>query len=344
MRKTLLLFAVAVIGHCQLTLAQSACTQTLRLAQSVYDQGRLQELPNLIENCLKNGFTDQEKVNAYKLLTLTYIYLEEPEKADDAMLALLRADNEFAPNDAVDPAELVALYHTFRTNPIYRIGLKAGTVASQPNVISADFVSSSVSEYTYSFGLNIAVAAEIPLKRKFKNFNLNTELSFQTRVFNGHNSKGDTVRTTTSTEKQNWISLPISLQRDIYQKGEFFKAYVSGGFSAEYLLSASKTMLSERTGYSPVEERPIDLKEQRNKFNVGLIVSGGIKRKISKGFLIVEARYQYGLMPALTKNDVYKDLQSVIDYKSVDGIYKLNTLSLSVGYVLNRYNPKKLTN
>jgi hypothetical protein len=342
MRRVLLCFLVATFCHQISARAQSTCAQTLRLAQSVYEQGRLQELPNLLEGCLRNGFSDQEKVNAYKLLTLTYIYLEEPAKADENMLLLLQTNNEFKPNDAVDPAEFVAIYNTFRTWPIYRLGLKAGTIAAQPSVISSDYVNSGSSTYKYAFGFTLAVAGEIPLKGIFRKFYLNPELSFQSRNFTSTNSKGDTVRTTTSTETQNWISVPISLQHDVFSKGDNFKIFAAGGLAPEYLISAKKKLLSERTGFSPVEERELSLNEVRNPFNIGLLASAGIKKKISKGYLIVELRYQYSLLPALKSEDVYGQLTSIIDYKTVDGVYRVNTLSVSVGYVLNRYNPKKL--
>ena len=58
--------------------AQSSCAQTLRNARATYDQGRLHELPDLLAGCIGNGFTQQEKVEAYKLLTLAYIYLAVP--------------------------------------------------------------------------------------------------------------------------------------------------------------------------------------------------------------------------------------------------------------------------
>jgi hypothetical protein len=175
MRKVLLLFLVASFCHQISVRAQSTCAQTLRLAQSVYEQGRLQELEGLLAGCLENGFTDEEKVNAYKLLTLTYIYLEEPEKADRTMLSLLQTNNEFAPNDAVDPAEFVALYHTFRTWPIYRVGLKLGSIAAQPSVITADYVNDGISEYNYGYGFKAAVAFEIPLLGNQNKFAVNPE-------------------------------------------------------------------------------------------------------------------------------------------------------------------------
>ena len=84
------------------TYAQtSTCAQTLRLARSTYEQGRFHEIPALLNSCLtsSNGFSKQEKVEALRILTLSYIYQEEPLQADDAMLTLLNTDHYFEIND-----------------------------------------------------------------------------------------------------------------------------------------------------------------------------------------------------------------------------------------------------
>lgn len=321
---------------------QATCTQTLRLAQSIYEQGRLHELPALLQECIRHGFNDEERVAAYKLLTLTHIYLEEPEKADEMMLALLRADTEFTVNDAVDPAEFVALYKTFRTYPIYRIGGKLGAVASAPSIVSADFVDDGTNTYSYSFGFAGTVSAEIPLGLRAKKFALNPELAFQINSFNATNSGANPVKVTDATETQTWISLPISLQYTIYEKG-ITHVFASAGMSADYLLGASINIFSDRgDNNSTVSENAYSVMDQRNAFNAGMILSAGFKRKIGKGFLVTELRYKAGLLPMLTKADTYENATLVYNYHYVDGIFKMNTLSLSVGYVLNRYNPKKL--
>src|SRR5258708_35540508 len=214
--------------------AQPNCSQTLRLANSTYEQGRLHELPSLLEGCLKSGFALAERVQAYRLLTLAYIYLEEPEKADASMLALLQHDNEFKVNEAVDPAEFIALYRTFRTTPVYRVGVKFGTNISTPNVISADNVTDAVSKYTYGFGFSGALAAEIPFSVfKIKNLTFNPELYFQIMSF-GYTSQ-DSVRKSTAPRGQNWISLPLTLQYQV-TKGKF-NPYVGLGFETAYLFS-----------------------------------------------------------------------------------------------------------
>src|SRR5258706_2991717 len=179
MKKCLVVgFIVLVVGE---ALAQAPnCSQTLRLASSTYEQGRLHELPGLLDGCIKSGFTLDQKVQAYKLLTLAYIYLEEPEKADASMLLLLETNTEFQINEAIDPAEFIALYKTFRTTPVYRIGGKGGANIAQPNVASSDNTNDGSSNYKYKFGFSAGFSAEIPVRiLKAKNLTLNPELYFQ---------------------------------------------------------------------------------------------------------------------------------------------------------------------
>lgn len=347
MKRLLLLLAVVLSAFSYRAQAQDNCAQTLRLAQSIYEQGRLHELPTLLQECLAGDrFNDEEKVAAYKLLALTYIYLEEPAKADEMMLAILRTDTEFQINPALDPAEFVALYHTFRTTPIYRIGVKLGGTASRPSVVSADYINDGTNNIATSFGFIGTLSSEIPLSGKMKKFTLNPELAFQLISFDGENTNGDNPLADTSlvspaTETQAWISIPVSLQYHVLGSPTT-NAYASAGLSADYLLSASKKIISNREGNSAIDENTLDLKEQRNPFNLGALVSAGFKKKIGKGFLVVEVRYKIGLLNLSDPEDTYENPTLAFDNKYADGIYKMNTLSVSVGYVLNRYKPIKL--
>jgi hypothetical protein len=160
--------------------------------------------------------------------------------------------------------------------------------------------------------------------------------------FNGSNRGADPVRVTEGTEKQTWISLPVAVQYALYEKG-ITNVFVAGGITADYLLSSSLKIVTNRgQDNSSVPENSVDRMEQRNAFNTGVIVAAGFKRKIGKGFLIVEARYKMGLLPVSTKADTYENAVILWDNKYVDGIFRLNSVTLSAGYVLNRYHPKKL--
>jgi len=316
------------------------CPQVLRLARSTYEQGRLHELETLLKGCLEGvNFTVQERVEAYKLLTLAYIYLEEPEKADAAMLKLLQTDHYFVLNKAVEPAEFQALYATFRTTPIFRIGGKFGALSTQPNVARSNTANDGASEYGYKIGVTAGAFAEIPvLNNKFV---LNPELNFQLRNFSFTNNNG--IASTTASEAMSTLALPVSLQYSFFQKREkvLIRPYLALGVQLDYLLSSSQTITTLKIAELPVPEKTYDVKNQRNPLNVSAIASIGGKLDAGPGYLILEARYYYGLSKLLTAKDVYSNPFPVFDNYAVNGIFSLNSVSITLGYGYNIFKPKK---
>src|SRR6476660_6209424 len=142
MRYLLVVALICLIGLDRV-VAQQGRAQTLRLAQSIYEQGRLHELPSLpgLKDSEIIKYSKSEQVNAYRLLTLANIYLEEPEKADENMLKLLRTEHFYEPNEQVEPAEFIGLYKTFRTKPVFNIGLKFGANSTIPLITEQQYVS-----------------------------------------------------------------------------------------------------------------------------------------------------------------------------------------------------------
>lgn len=342
MKRILLIGFLFSIGYIEVSAQTTSCAQTLRLARATYEQGRLHEIPVLLEGCLRSGFTVQEQVEALKLLTLTYIYLEEPEKADDHMLRLLQTDHYFEINEAIDPAEFVALYRTFRTDPIYRIGIKAGAVAAQPNVVSSDFANEGTGTYKYGISFIAGISVEIPFKKRFT---LNPELYLQQKVFTNTNSVttagGDFVLTAKQT--LTYISLPLGIQYRLLEKDTKLNPYALGGVSIDYLANGSLSAERKRTGFAPIEKKTFSISSDREKLNVSLLAGAGIKYRMAGGYGIAEVRYNYGLFNVNTKSSTYSNQELAFNYQAVDGIFKINSLSFTIGYVHNIFNPKKLT-
>lgn len=343
MRRILfLILAVATVveGYAQ------NCAQTLRLARSTYDQGRLHELALLIAPCLKetgvNGFSKQERVEAYKLLTMGYIYLEEPKKADSCMLLLLQTDSYFKPNKNLDPQEFLGLYSTFRTNPIFRLGLKAGAAASQPNVNQSNFTNDGASEYKNRFGVVFGAFMEVPFLKKLT---FNPEIYFLNRQFEFGNSIA--IIQTPMQETQNWVSVPLSIQYE-FLKNQFeddkarICPYVSLGAQIDYLIGGAIDITTERQDYAPVAPKTIDIKSLRNATNFSAIGSVGGKMKLGPGLLIAEARFTYGFTNVSKSESIFANQDLVFSNYMADGVYTINALSITVGYGYNFFNPKKL--
>jgi outer membrane protein W len=346
MKRILLAFIVLFTSY-QLRAQLTSCAQTLRLARSIYEQGRLHEIPALLSRCLEGGFTQQEKVEAYKLLCLSYIYLEEPEKADEAMLNLLRTDHYFEINESTDPAEFIALYRTFRTTPVYRLGAKLGANASQPNVVSYVPANDGTSKYLYGIGFQGGVVADIPIKGKLV---LHPELDFILKNFKYENQgtyteavSGDKRSfTTNGNENQAWVSLPVLLQYEFSEKKKF-NPYVSAGFSVDYLMSAKNKFRRIKEQATSLEEKSISIKPERKNLNISAVISAGAKFKVTGGFAIAEVRYMYGLTKVNDKQNIYTLYDRTFPTGGyVDGIFKMTSASVTVGYVYNIFNPKKL--
>ncbi|MEJ0030760.1 MAG: porin family protein [Bacteroidota bacterium] len=324
----------------------TTCAQTLRLARSVYENGRLHELEGLLEGCVKaDQWTTQERVDAYKLLTLAYIYMEEPEKADAMMLSILQTDPEFRPNNNIDPAEFVALWSTFRTEPVFRLGVKVGANATQPNVHQYTPTNEGSESYKYGYGFQAGVSAEIGLFNG--KFVINPELYFQSKSFKINNSFFEGGQTTTGTASMKSISLPVSVQYPLPfgQKSDGttkWTSYVGLGLATDFLLSVKTDLETDVNDQSPIQTTNTE-KGQYKLFNFAPILSAGVKWKVKKAEIVTEVRFNYGASTIFNKQRLYDSQSEVFGNKFVHGPFSLNTLSLSAGYLLNKYIPKKKT-
>jgi hypothetical protein len=317
------------------------------LAQSVYDQGRLHELEDIITKGLAVGDCDQQtKVNLYKLLTLAYIYLEEPQKADDSMLKLLQTDHYFEINEAVDPAEFVALYNTFRTHEIYRVGAKLGVNASQPNVVNSVTAIELApgSEYKYGIAIHFGGAVDVPLNDKMtlhgELLYLQKKFELDLKVDRGLDSDGKPLsQEFQGFETQNYLSLPLSVEYKIADKK--YNPFVTGGFSIDYLLSDKLKSIRIRDDAASIPETTFDLKPHRENINISVLIGAGVKLKMGGGYFIAEVRYIYGITNVNSTETAFANQQATWDQGYADPVFKVTSLAVSGTYVLNIFNPKK---
>lgn len=287
--------------------------------------------------------TITEKVDAYKLLTLAYIYLEEPDDADKAMLNLLQTEPEFQINEAIDPAEFVALYNTFRTAPIFRFGVKGGGNVTWPNVSAFIPPNDGVAAYSAGVGFQVGFSAEIPIN---KFLTLNPELNYRQTVIGISNlyfgPDDQTGRLTEGRSSMGWVSMPVSVQYKL--SNHRLSPYVGGGLVTDYLVSANKTLETKQPDFSPVPP-PGDANERDvfKPLNLSASVCAGLKVKAKKALFITELRYTHGLRNVVNGENLYVTPESTWDHKFVHGLFSLNAFTLSFGYLVNKYSPKKLT-
>lgn len=355
--KRLYFFCFLIFISAKIFGQTATCPQTLRLARATYEQGRLHEIESQLKDCLATGFTKDQKAlktEGYKILCLSYIYLEEAEKADEAMLNILRTDPYFQINEAVDPAEFVALYKTFRTLPIYRIGGKLGVSATLPNVTEKATASEleSKSEYSPLIGIQFGISADKPINTRLT---IHAELLYSQKQFKFTHFFGrqqdyitgeEYENVTNGIENQTWLSIPLSVEyKPLKNKSKFnekFNPYVTGGIATDYLLAAKIKAEQLRDNQPAIQEKTYDVHDLRNSLNISGLVGIGAKIRVGGGYIRSEIRYLYGFINLSSQETAYEDQALTWEVTYADPVFKISSLEISAAYIQNVFNPKKL--
>lgn len=335
----------------------SNCTQVLRLVRSTYESGRLHEIPDMVAGCLNDksskGFTKEERRETYRYLTLTHIYLEEPEKADEAMLNLLATDHFFQINQALDPAEFIALYNKFRHDPVFRLGIKPGLNVTQPNAQALYAVGGS-SLGAGKYGLALGLQGIVSFEKEFtkpnfmKNLVIAPELGFVLRKYKSSNPQlafadenpATSVSNYTSTISQSFIDLNALVQYKIKSSIDM-QTYIGGGPALSYLLGSSNQAATVLGNGFTVTGTTVDDYKVYNPLTYSFIVTAGLKKKIGEIYLAVDARYQYGLSN-MVKSSARSNPELVYDYQIRYNDFRISTMSINVGLIYPYFKPKKL--
>jgi hypothetical protein len=336
-------------------------SQKLRNARAIYDQGRLHELPTSLEEALlvKTGsgaFSKTEKVEALQILILTYIYLEEPKKADDKMTQLLD-ENHFFELSGSEPVEFQNLYLKFRKDPIFKVGLKFGANQSFINTLKNYYiVGEGKGVYIPKTALQVGISFEKVLKGKFSGapelfFLSNNSFSYKNADpytvdpnVSGA-SKSALLRQTITHKKIQLNALlkyTIGSDKSLNRK---ITPFITLGPTVSYLTKSTfkgETTLEDKNQLNGTLVNT----DQYRKLIFSVLAGGGATFKIGEIFIVAEARFQYGFKNVVNGNNRYKDTPAVVriknQYSYIDNDFSMHVASINLGIVYPIFIPKKL--
>jgi hypothetical protein len=341
--RSLLAVLLLLISH--VIVAQNTCSQTLVKAQIAYYEGRADEVPSILSACLKEGFTDEEKSQAYRLLTLTHLYLNESQNAENTMLEFLRLNHYYKINEAVDPTEFINLYHQFRTRPFYLITPKMGTNVSFIQVLKS-FSPDNTTEVNYAyqtvFGYQAGVAVGFPIHSKIT---LNTEIYLSGKNYAYKNNLFG-YESLSFNEQQTHIELPVLASYSL-TNNTWLHPFVEAGFSMDALLNATAnvTRIDQTSDVELKKEvtgPSIHVNAQRRRLNYNAIAGGGVTYTRGKNIMMIGFRYSLGLLNAVKPKNRYTNTELIYKYGYMDNDLRMNAFSVSVGYVIPVFKPKKV--
>ncbi len=331
---------------------KSDCVIKLEQAQSKYDQGRIQDVEPLIGDCLADGgFNKTGKTQALKLLTLSYLFLEEPEKAGETMLKLLHANHLFTVNPAIDPSEFINLYDKYRHEPIFNIGGMFGTVFGSPIITDLNGTPDLNNDSRQSYSPLLGIKGDLFIEYKFKpKLYLLGGFSFQIIEFEKtHESQkiisGALNGGFTGAEEVTSIEIPLLVQYHFWKKNKF-TMYCALGVAPQLLLSESYQ--SDATTFEIdgrlVTTNKIVLTPDRNRFNISAIGIIGAKMQLDEGYINLRVRYSQQVLNSSNPENSLTPSNPNLLWELTDAYdgFRLQDIGFSVGYTRNIFIPKKL--
>ncbi|GAA0894244.1 hypothetical protein GCM10009122_39250 [Fulvivirga kasyanovii] len=345
LRKVLrVMFLLCVFGR---SVYGQSCGETLNIARESFNAGHLYEIPSILKPCLDHGFNRDQKIEAYWLLTRTYLFIDDPISAEDSYLKLLRQDPEYIIDPERDPIDVVYLSKKFKTTPIFVLYAKLGSNLTSVDVIhnyGVDNTANSAEDYKGKLGFQFGGGGEVNIN---DNFSLGLELNFYQRSYSYSNTLFNSDNQTFQ-ENQTGIDMPVFLK----YRWDFVKIrpYVYAGVGFSYLLSSKGTVkLIDRVGSGaedlteiPVTGPEVDLKSVRNSFNRFAHLGAGVNYRLGYNYLVVDVRYMAGLSNIINEEEQYTNTILLYKYGFVDDDKRLNNFSLSVGFVKPLYKPRKI--
>lgn len=334
--KHILLIGLLIITWFVNLNAQVLCSEKLIQAQRRFDEGLLDEIPQLLESCINSGFTKEERLNAQKLLVLTYLFRNDSQNADDEMLQFLKSFPEYSISPS-DPKEFVNLYNTYRTHPILRIEPFLGLNYSMPFVLEhfgVGDLNQNVPEYSSGFGISAGANYTDRLKEKLDgSFGLSVHYSrvdYFYQVFNYTFING--------TYSEIYVGLPVSVRYYFGKRSTFIKA----GIETSFLLS-SKNSLNRgfNTGSDDIIGT-VDLTGYHRRIDIRPILGVGFSPKFGNIKLLVDAGFRMGTIAPVKKDLRYSNEEAFEKFFFIEDKWVFNHLYLNISYIFSVYKPVKL--
>jgi hypothetical protein len=330
--------------------SSNSCEDQLNAATAEFEAGRFYGIPAMLKPCIDKGFSREQRQRAYLLLTQTYLLLEDPIAAEDSYLKVLQANPEFLTDPARDPIEVVYLSKKFTADPIFSLFAKIGPNVAIARVIHDVDLTSSTTPTNEKYTMRPTVHVEVGADWHFYNrFSLSASLNYSSTSFKFEEDDKYGRDIEEMIERQNWLSIPLSVKySDDIGK---IRPYGFIGYSVNLLVSdnAQFNILNlEPNGISKPSESPsIDFMPKRNVLNRSFFLGGGVKLKSGLDYFFAEAQYAFGLSNIVNPDRVYNNedgsiATDVFPYGHVDNYFRLDNLSVSIGYVHPLYKPRKL--
>jgi opacity protein-like surface antigen len=305
------------------------CATNLKDAVQKSDEGWYDDAIALINQTLNAcELSKNDQIEAYKLLIVNYLAIDNLEKADLSAAKIMKIDPNYEPDLLRDRTEVIVLFQKYKPAAVLKGYLSGGinlsqTTASNTYSMVTHGSEASLDNYQNVTGFQIGLGLEFRLLPKL-----------WIRAGGQYRSSGYSItipnvqgRTVNYQEEINYFEAPTTIKYYFLERN--IQPFVQGGVNLSFLNSALGQL--SRDNISDIVSRD----NQRNNFYLGYIVGVGVAYNI-KGFSL-QGGVNYMINPSnLNKeNTRYDNIDMVFKYYYLDHNFSMNNLFFNIGLTYN---------
>jgi hypothetical protein len=330
--------------------SQVNCLNTLKEAKDLYEAGQIDEIPEMLSGCMVSGFTRAQRVEAYKLIIMAYLFDDNQFEAEKTMDEFLKKfpEYEVMPND---PYEFVYLLESYKTSSVYSFNLFLGpTISNQrisePFSVLDQSTTTNKDKYgsNYQFGFGVS-------RNIWKDLTANLDFIYSSHSFS-QTQQNDfiidglpyRVFKLEAKEKLKKIDFPLSFTYNIGKGNLNYFARFGGMVSMVTHSSLTISRSYELPEPAVLPQGDLNIKDLRKKYYYAIIAGAGVQYKVPRGYFVVDLRYYYGLQKMTAESNKYSDYKLWANYNYIDNDFSLDYLTINIGYHFTIYQSRRSRN
>jgi hypothetical protein len=312
--------------------AQDVCDDIITQARKEYEKGQFQQLIDDLKNCKKLGVDKVTLWQSYKLIAMSYLQLNNPEKARLAAIKMLEANPQYKPSRLNDEKEFIHLIKSIPVIPRFTLTISGiyGLTFTSVHVINSFNVTDMPKSYNGRSGFDAGILMDYYFS---KHIAMQAGLFTAKYKYNFKYEQMDFGSVTTGSEHLNYFEFPLLFK---YTAGEGkLQPYIQLGAFYGYLNTDYLNLSITDDQGMVTNSKDNAVKDLRKKSNWGLLYGLGISYKLVSGSLFLDYRLMNGLTN-IYKTEIsryrnnHQDL--MFNYYFIPDDLRLNNSVISAGY------------
>lgn len=308
------------------------CGTALSRAEHAYEAGAFNQVLSILAPCLPDGLAEDDIWRGYRLRAISYLMLDNPDSAEEAIRYMLRKNPDYRAIPEVDPYEFVQALNRFTDYPQFAMGVFLDALASKVLLLQANTLTQSAaisSDYEMPVKVNAGAEAMYSFSPRLS-VGFDVALVYEDIIRNLQPIPGLSSQ---YTEDISSVAVPLFARYRLgaakifgAQVQPFFEAGIFGQWITPF---AAQTTLTTATGTATTIPDP-NPSDSRKSFNYGGVLSAGIIVPLQGAEILVRGRYWNGFTDLTQPAARYTNNLFIPGYYEDDDI-ALQGFEISVG-------------